>query len=50
MEQWGSLTVVFTDKFVYIARHLILLKFDPFGLRQGSCFDRPGSWFELSAS
>ena len=50
MERWGSLTVVFTGKFVYTTRHLTLPKFHPFGLRQGSCFDMQGSWFEQSAS
>ena len=30
---WGSRTVVFTGKFVYMAYHFILLQLNPFDLR-----------------
>ena len=39
---WGSLTLAFTGKFVYMALHFILLRLNPFGL----CVDREGRWFE----
>ena len=38
---WGSLTMVFTGKFVYIAHRFILLWFNCFGL------NREGWWFVL---
>ena len=30
---WGSLTIAFTGKFVYMAHNFILLRLNPFGLR-----------------
>ena len=29
---WGSLTMAFTSKFVYMAHHFILIRLNPFGL------------------
>ena len=43
---WGSPTMTFTDKFVYMAHHFILLRLNPFGLR----VDSEESWFEHSMS
>ena len=43
---WGSLTMAFIGKFVYMAHHFILLRLNPFGLR----VDREGWWFEQSMS
>ena len=43
---WGSLTVAFTSKFVYIVHHFILLQLNPFDLR----IDRERWWFEHSMS
>ena len=43
---WGSLTMTFTGKFVYMAHHFILLRLNPFGVR----VDREGWWFEHSMS
>ena len=42
LQQWGSLKMLFTGKFVYITSHFTLLKFNSFGHRvdrQGSCFE-----------
>ena len=41
---WGSLTMTFTGKFVYMAHHFVLLRLSPFDLRD----DREGWWFEHS--
>ena len=41
---WGSLTMAFIGKFVYMTHHFILLRLNPFGLR----VDREGWWFEHS--
>ena len=30
---WGSLTMTFTGKFVYMAHHFILLRLNPFDLK-----------------
>ena len=46
LREWGSLTMSFTGKFVYMAHHFILLRLNPFGLRA----DRDGGWFEHSMS
>ena len=43
---WGSLTRTFTDKFVCMDHHFILLRLNPFGLR----VDNDGYWFEHSMS
>ena len=43
---WGSLTIAFTSKFVYMAQHFNLLQLNPFDLRA----DREGWWFEHSVS
>ena len=43
---WGSLIVVFTGKFVYVAHHFILLQQNAFGLG----VDWKGWWFEHSVS
>ena len=43
---WGSLTMAFTGKFVYMAHQFIMLRLNPFGLR----VDREGWWFEHSVS
>ena len=42
----GSLTMAFTDKFVCMAHHFVLLRLNPFDLR----VDREGWWFEHSVS
>ena len=43
---WGRLTMAFTDKFVYIAHHFILLWLSPFDISvYGEAW-----WFEHSAS
>ena len=41
---WGSLTMAFIDKFIYMAHHFILQQLNPFDLR----IDREGWWFEHS--
>ena len=46
LREWGSLTMRFTGKFVYMAHHFILLHFNPFGLR----IDIQRWWFEHSVS
>ena len=46
LQRWGSLTIAFTGKFVYIALKLILLQLNPFALRG----DREVRWFEHSVS
>ena len=46
LQGWGSLTMAFTGKFVYMAHHFILLRLNPFDLR----VDREGWWFEHSVS
>ena len=43
---WGSLTMTWTDKFVYMAHHFILLRLNPFCLR----VDREGWWSDHSIS
>ena len=43
---WGSLTMAFTGKFVYITHHFILLWLNPFDLSA----DSEGWWFEHSVS
>ena len=45
-EDWVSLTMTFTGKFVHMAHDFILLCLSAFGLR----FDREGWWFEHSVS
>ena len=32
LPRWGSLTMAFTGKFVYMAHHFILLRLNPFDL------------------
>ena len=46
IQGWGSLTMVFTGKFVYIAHHFILLSLNPFNLS----VDWEEWWFEHSLS
>ena len=46
LQQWGSLKMLFTGKFVHITSHFTLLKFNSFGHR----VDRQGSCFEHSVS
>ena len=41
---WGSLTIAFTGKFVYMSHHFILLRLNLFNLR----VDREGWWFDHS--
>ena len=43
---WGSLTMAFTGKLVYMAHKFILLRLNPFDL----WVDSEGWWFELSVS
>ena len=43
---WGSVTMAFTGKFVYMAHHFILVRLNPFDLR----VDREGWWCEHSVS
>ena len=43
---WGSLTMTFSGKFVYMAHHFILLQLNPLGLG----VDREGWRFEHSVS
>ena len=43
---WGCLTMTSIVKFVYMANHFILLRFNTFGLR----VDSEGWWFEDSVS
>ena len=43
---WGSVTMKFAGKFVYMGHHFILLRLNPFGLE----FDREAWWFERSMS
>ena len=43
---WGSLTMIFTGKFVYTAHHFSLLRLKPFDLS----VDKEGWWFEHSVS
>ena len=43
---WGSLTIAFTDIFVYMVHHFILLYLNSFNRR----FDREVWWFEHSVS
>ena len=46
LKRWVNLTMAFTGKFVYMAYHFILLRFNPFELRVG----REGWWFEHSVT
>ena len=46
LQGWGSLTIAFTGKFVYMVHHFILLWLNKFGLR----IDREGCCFEDSVS
>ena len=41
---WGSLTLAFTGKFIYMAHHFILLRLNSFGLG----VDRERWWFQRS--
>ena len=43
---WGTLTMTFTGKFVYMAHHFIMLRLILFGLR----VHREGWWFQHSVS
>ena len=38
LQGWGSLTMAFTGKFIYMAHHFIFLRLNPFDLR----IDREG--------
>ena len=44
LQGWGSLTMAFTGKFVYIAHHFISLRLNRFDFK----VDREGRWFEHS--
>ena len=46
LQGWGSLTMVFTGKFVYMDHHFILLQLNHFDLR----VDGERWWFEHSVS
>ena len=46
IQGWGCLTMAFTGKFVYIAHHFILLRFNSFELSA----DREEWWFDDSVS
>ena len=46
LQGWGSLTMTFAGKFVYISHHFILLWLNPFDIR----VDTKGWWFENSMS
>ena len=43
---WGSVTIVFTGKFVYMAHHFTLVRLNPLPLS----VDEEGRWFEHSVS